>query len=742
MSSIHVENLSIQFRIYHDRSPSLKERFAGLVQKTLRPAFTDFQAIKNISFDIKSGERIGIIGHNGAGKSTLLKALCRIYEIYDGELSIDGRVAPLLEIGAGFHPEFTGRENIYLNGAILGYDKDCLKVIEPEVIAFSELENFIDTPVKYYSTGMYMRLAFSLATAMHPDILILDEIFSGGDAAFMAKAKSRMLSLIDRASIVIMVSHDHELVRSLCDRVLWLDHGIILADGPADEVINQYLGQEMRRLSIKRNSAPSKEAPQASFDYETPSKNEISRAWLPLESLQKGQIALPLPILEICPEVDGWGDFLVKLKRGGFGRFYIKYLRNLTLVRRLSYWFWRNFLPVILQVKSFFEEIRALNKFLPIIQLNEYVKLRQRPLIKLLEEVKVAVPVSKAIPFLDRTTFELHSGEYIFPSLYVAELNKVKVYGGSNLIFTSDSIVSHDLYDFKSDFTSEELHGRHKIDIKRMGLRLLHYDARSINIPVAATFLDACSSNYAHWMSEVLPRIAIFCNHKDYLGIPIIVDKELHPNIMDSLAIITGYDRKIILLPSRKAIRVERLLVMSVVGYLPFEIRKGYVGNRHHGLFNPHALNLIRNKSLLSLNLLPHQTWPQKIYIRRTSGARQVVNFAELEGELLLRGFVCIEPEKLTFVEQVALFANATDIVAPTGAALANAIFCQPSTRICILMSKHKNMIYGYWQSMLATFNLEITHILGDISCNQDFDLHANFYINSDDLRSYLDKLH
>ncbi len=241
MSSIQVENLSIKFRIYHDRSPSLKEYFANLFKRTGKAAHSDFWAVKDVSFEIKAGDRVGIVGHNGAGKSTLLKALCRVYEVSDGEISVNGRLAPLLEIGAGFHPEFTGRENIYLNGAILGYSKQQLKEIEPEVIAFAELEEFIDTPVKYYSTGMYMRLAFSLATAMHPDILVLDEIFAGGDAAFMAKAKSRMYAMIDKANIMVMVSHDHALVKSLCNRVIWLDHGKLIADGDPDDVIERYL---------------------------------------------------------------------------------------------------------------------------------------------------------------------------------------------------------------------------------------------------------------------------------------------------------------------------------------------------------------------------------------------------------------------------------------------------------------------------------------------------------------------
>ena len=245
MSSIHVENLSIKFRVYNDKAPSLKNYFANLFKRQHHAAYKDFWAVKDVSFEIGAGDRVGIVGHNGAGKSTLLKALCRVYESSDGKISVDGRIAPLLEIGAGFHSEFTGRENIYLNGAILGYTKQQISAIESEVIAFAELEEFIDTPVKYYSTGMHMRLAFSLATAMHPDILVLDEIFAGGDAFFMIKAKARMLSLIDKATIMIMVSHDHQLVRTLCNRVIWMDHGKIVANGSPDEIVERYLSNKL-----------------------------------------------------------------------------------------------------------------------------------------------------------------------------------------------------------------------------------------------------------------------------------------------------------------------------------------------------------------------------------------------------------------------------------------------------------------------------------------------------------------
>jgi ABC-type polysaccharide/polyol phosphate transport system ATPase subunit len=242
-SSVVIDHLSIKFRVYHNSAPSLKEQFASIFKKRKGSSYSDFLAVNDCSLTINAGDRLGIIGSNGAGKSTLLKAICRIYEPSSGTITVNGRIAPLLEIGAGFHPEFTGRENIYLNGAILGFSKAHLREIESDVIAFAELEEFIDMPVKYYSSGMYLRLAFSLATAMHPDILVLDELFAGGDAAFVEKATARMYQLIDRASIMIMVSHQESLVRDLCNRVIWVDHGKVIADGAPDEIMDRYLSR-------------------------------------------------------------------------------------------------------------------------------------------------------------------------------------------------------------------------------------------------------------------------------------------------------------------------------------------------------------------------------------------------------------------------------------------------------------------------------------------------------------------
>lgn len=243
MSKISAVDLGITFRLYHEQAPSLKQYVSSFFQRKISSSYADFNAISSLSIDIQHGQRVGIIGHNGAGKSTFLKALCGIYEPTKGSINIDGKITPLLEIGAGFHPEFTGRENIYLNGAILGYSKFELKQIESEVVSFAELEEFIDTPVKYYSTGMYIRLAFSLATATKPEILILDEMFAGGDVSFVAKATARMHSMVHQADIMLLVSHDLNLIKTMCDRVLWLDSGKLKMDGEVNEVIESYLGQ-------------------------------------------------------------------------------------------------------------------------------------------------------------------------------------------------------------------------------------------------------------------------------------------------------------------------------------------------------------------------------------------------------------------------------------------------------------------------------------------------------------------
>lgn len=238
---IKAEAVSLKFRLYHSRNRTMKEAFSDFFLKRQVEPYSDFYALKEINFTINHGDRVGIVGHNGAGKSTLLKAICGIYPPTSGQLVVNGKVSPLLDIGAGFNVELSGRDNIHLNGAILGYPKEKLKDIEREVIAYTGLEEFIDTAVKYYSTGMYMKLAFAVATALPPDILILDELFAGGDAAFIDKALERMNKFIDQSSIMVFVSHQPHLLLELCNRIIWMEKGRIVDDGEPAVVMQRYL---------------------------------------------------------------------------------------------------------------------------------------------------------------------------------------------------------------------------------------------------------------------------------------------------------------------------------------------------------------------------------------------------------------------------------------------------------------------------------------------------------------------
>jgi len=237
---IKAENISVRYLMAYDRVKSIKEYVVQLVKGQLR--YEEFWALKDISFEVKRGEVLGIIGHNGAGKSTLLKVISGILKPTEGTVEVKGTVVPMLELGSGFDFDLTGRENVFLNGAILGYSEEFLKGKYEEIVAFSELGQFIDVPLRNYSSGMVMRLAFSIATVVQPDILIVDEILAVGDAAFQEKSKARMLELMGGGTTVLFVSHSLDQIREMCDRVLWIEHGQKRLLGKTDIVCDMYVG--------------------------------------------------------------------------------------------------------------------------------------------------------------------------------------------------------------------------------------------------------------------------------------------------------------------------------------------------------------------------------------------------------------------------------------------------------------------------------------------------------------------
>ena len=218
MAIIKAEHISMRFHLSADRITSMKEYIVKLITGKLR--YKDFWALQDVSFSIEPGDVLGIIGHNGAGKSTLLKVISGIMKPTEGTVEVHGNVVPMLELGSGFDYDMTGRENIYLNGAILGYSKAFLESKCQEIIEFSELGEFIEEPLRNYSSGMMMRLAFSIATVVQPEVLIVDEILAVGDADFQEKSKKRMMELMDGGTTVLMVSHTISQIRELCKKVL------------------------------------------------------------------------------------------------------------------------------------------------------------------------------------------------------------------------------------------------------------------------------------------------------------------------------------------------------------------------------------------------------------------------------------------------------------------------------------------------------------------------------------------
>lgn len=243
---VRADNVSMRFNLGIEKGFSLKQGFVDLLdpkkrkQKKEKPN-NDFWALTDVSFEIRRGEVVGLIGSNGAGKSTMLKIVAGVLNPTKGKVEAYGNICPMIELGAGFDMDLTARENIFLNGAVMGYSKKFIESKFDEIVAFSELQDFLEVPVRNFSSGMVARLAFSVATIVDPEILIVDEILSVGDIAFQAKSEEKMLSMIRGGTTVLYVSHSVESIKNLCNRVVWLDHGHVVNIGEAEEVCNAYI---------------------------------------------------------------------------------------------------------------------------------------------------------------------------------------------------------------------------------------------------------------------------------------------------------------------------------------------------------------------------------------------------------------------------------------------------------------------------------------------------------------------
>lgn len=244
---IKIENVSMKFNLEIEKDFSMKQAFVDLfTKKKKKKKNDDFWALKNVSFTVDKGEVVGLIGSNGAGKSTLLKVVSGVMKPTSGKVTVQGVISPMIELGAGFDGNLTARENIYLNGAILGYSKKFLDSKFDEIVEFSELKDFLDVPVKNFSSGMTAKLAFSIATVVNPEILIVDEILSVGDIKFQEKSKHKMMEMIKGGTTVLYVSHSLDSIKDLCTKVVWLEHGKVVKIGDTEKVCDAYYKDQMK----------------------------------------------------------------------------------------------------------------------------------------------------------------------------------------------------------------------------------------------------------------------------------------------------------------------------------------------------------------------------------------------------------------------------------------------------------------------------------------------------------------
>lgn len=235
---IKVEDVSIRFNLATEKVDTLKEYIIKLLKRQLM--FQEFMALKGISFEVKAGEAWGFVGTNGSGKSTLLKTVCGILKPYKGSVYIDGTISPLIELGAGFDPEMTARENVFLNGCVLGYSEEFIREKFDEIIDFAEVRDFLDVPLKNFSSGMAARLGFAIATTVKPDVLICDEVLAVGDFKFQEKCEKRMNELLSGGTTLLFVSHSTDQVKRMCNKAIWIDHGEMKMIGDAAEVCDAY----------------------------------------------------------------------------------------------------------------------------------------------------------------------------------------------------------------------------------------------------------------------------------------------------------------------------------------------------------------------------------------------------------------------------------------------------------------------------------------------------------------------
>lgn len=416
----------------------------------------------------------------------------------------------------------------------------------------------------------------------------------------------------------------------------------------------------------------------------------------------------------------------IRIRETRLGNFYFKRLKKYRIVKLLAPWIWDKIYRTY--------QYSWILLYAPKMRLQKLSshKVASHELL-LIHSETVETPRPCAFPESKSAFLTSPHADYTFPEIYITEVSNATVTGETNLILADGKVICHDLYDFSLDYTSEELHGRTYVWPAQHTIAWLLPVIPNRRLAYAACFTDACAKNYAHWISEVLPRINIFCSVERWSNVPIIVDEGLHPNLIESLHAVVGTSREIFTISSGMCFHVDQLIVPSVTGYVPFERRSLKSKGFSHGHFSPSALYQLRQK-LCNAFELPTIQLPKKIFIKRNSNIRNISNTHDIEACLNLLGFSVIEPEKLTIGQQIAFFANADTIVGATGAAFANLIFCKRTAHVVVLISTCKSLSYWYWQNMASAIGLRITYVLGKSIDRVGTDYHSDYLIEPTDV--------
>jgi capsular polysaccharide biosynthesis protein len=414
-------------------------------------------------------------------------------------------------------------------------------------------------------------------------------------------------------------------------------------------------------------------------------------------------------------------------QRSLIGKLYRKFFKKIPFIRSFALWGWKRLFPFCFKI---YAKLRS-EKFIqiPLIKFSEFFVDRKI----LYPKQTILTPAPNVFPkYLKHAVVQPHA-EYDFPEISIGLVENCIVVGASNSLSVEEHLIFHDLIDFTHDYTSEELHGRFIVDIEKSLVTRLTLPSVELEIDEGVVFTDAVSRNYAHFLTELLPRVFVFFGDQPKnSGITMIIDAGLHQNLMDAIELVVGTSESMIGLEVGEAALVKSLKVVSPCGYVPFEKRPGkeMLLGHSHGVFSPIALMSMRDFIQKKISGLALKRTPSRIYIRRNSEYRNVSNAAEIETLLLANGFSIIEPEKLTFLEQVEYFSNAEVVVGATGAALANLIFCAPSTRIVILIAKFKHTSYYYWQNMASACGNHVTYVLGEVDSGSGKTIHSNFKVS------------